>query len=115
MVSRCYTLRLLALFFAFTVTACSQQSQPAPPAVQSMQADQAARRFDELCSACHGKQGRGGRVGPDLSASRYTYGKERSHIITSISDGRSGGMPGYSSHLSAEEIAGLADYLISLH
>lgn len=105
---------LLALF-AVTVTACSQQSQPASPAVQPMQTEQTARHFDELCAACHGKQGRGGGVGPDLFASRYKYGKERSRIITSISNGRPGGMPGYSSHLSAEEIAGLADYLISLH
>ncbi|NJD39155.1 MAG: cytochrome c [Geobacter sp.] len=107
--------RLFTLFFAITSTACSQQSQPATPAVQPVQSDHIVRRFDELCAACHGKKGRGGGVGPDLSASRYKYGKERNRIIISISNGRPGGMPGYSSHLSAEDIAGLADYLISLH
>lgn len=105
----------LIVFFAATLTACNQQPQPPSPAVQSVLPEQAAQRYNELCAACHGKQGRGGGVGPDLSASRYKYGKERSRIITSISNGRPGGMPGYNSHLPAEEIAGLADYLISLH
>lgn len=54
-------------------------------------------------------------MGPDLSASRYKYGKDRSQIITSISEGRPGGMPGYRSHLSSDEIELLSDYLISLH
>ncbi|SKA09050.1 cytochrome c oxidase cbb3-type subunit 3 [Trichlorobacter thiogenes] len=93
------------------VAGCSQQSRE--PATARQTPITAVTLFAELCAACHGSQARGG-VGPDLSASRYKYGKNRSAIIKSILDGRAGGMPAFGSHLKPEEAAVLAEYLLSL-
>ena len=94
--------------------ACSEQENAT---VGSKQADpehlQAQKLYTELCAGCHGKQARGG-VGPDLTVSRYRYGKNRPAIEKSILDGRTGGMPAFNSHLKPEEAVALADYLLSL-
>ena len=73
----------------------------------------ARKLYVELCAGCHGIQARGG-VGPDLTVSRFKYGKNRSAIKKSILDGRTGGMPAFGSHLKPEEAAALAEYLLSL-
>lgn len=95
-------------------SACSQQENAA---VGSKQADpehlQAQKLYTELCAGCHGKQARGG-VGPDLTVSRFKYGKNRPAIEKSILDGRTGGMPAFGSHLKHEEAVALAEYLLSL-
>lgn len=95
-------------------SACSQQENVT---VSSKQARpeylQAQKIYTELCAACHGKQARGG-VGPDLTVSRFKYGKNRLAIEKSILVGRNGGMPAFGSHLKPEEAAVLAEYLLSL-
>jgi mono/diheme cytochrome c family protein len=67
----------------------------------------------ELCAACHGSHARGA-VGPDLTTSRFKYGKSRAAIEKSILDGRPGGMPAFGSYLKLEEVKTLADYLLTL-
>ena len=95
-------------------SACSQQENAT---VGSRQAGseqlQAQKIYTELCAGCHGKQARGG-VGPDLTVSRFKYGKNKPAIEKSILDGRIGGMPAFGSHLKPEEAAVLAEYLLSL-
>ena len=71
------------------------------------------QQYAKLCAACHGENGKG-IVGPDLTASNYKYGKARLDIAKSISEGRPGGMPAFSSQLDAEQIEGLVEYLLSL-
>lgn len=71
-----------------------------------------SRLFAHHCAPCHGKDGRGG-VGPDLTATRYRYGKRHDDIVKTVTGGRPGGMPAFGSQLSAAEIAALADYLLS--
>jgi len=65
------------------------------------------------CAACHGENGKG-VVGPDLTASKYKYGKSRLDIAKSISEGRPGGMPGFKSQINDEQVEGLVEYLLSL-
>jgi cytochrome c oxidase cbb3-type subunit 3 len=101
---------LLAGILLF-LAGCSQQKSEPTTARQTPAT--AVTLFAELCAACHGSQARGG-VGPDLTVSRYKYGKNRSAIVKSILDGRAGGMPAFGSHLKPEEAAALAEYLLSL-
>lgn len=65
------------------------------------------------CAACHGENARGS-VGPDLTASRYKFGKSRAEIVISIAEGRPGGMPGFKGQLSQEQIEGVTEYVLSL-
>lgn len=65
------------------------------------------------CAACHGENAKGS-VGPDLTLSRYKFGKSRAEITQSISAGRPGGMPGFKSQLAHEQIESLTEYLLSL-
>jgi cytochrome c oxidase cbb3-type subunit 3 len=69
--------------------------------------------YAQLCSACHGENGKG-TVGPDLTASKYKYGKARLDIAKSISEGRPGGMPAFNGQANPEQIEGLVEYILSL-
>lgn len=69
--------------------------------------------YGTLCAACHGESAKGG-VGPDLTSSKYKYGKSRLDIAKSIAEGRPGGMPGFASQADKEQIEGLVEYLLSL-
>jgi cytochrome c oxidase cbb3-type subunit 3 len=69
--------------------------------------------YANLCAACHGENGKGS-VGPDLTASTYKYGKSRTEIAKSISEGRPGGMPAFSSQVNHEQVEGLVEFLLSL-
>lgn len=69
--------------------------------------------YANLCSACHGENGKG-TVGPDLTASRYKYGKSRLDIAKSISEGRPGGMPAFNGQINPEQVEGLVEYVLSL-
>ena len=69
--------------------------------------------YANLCVACHGENGKGS-VGPDLTVSKYKYGKGRAEIARSIGEGRPGGMPAFNSQISHEEIEALTEYLLSL-
>jgi cytochrome c oxidase cbb3-type subunit 3 len=69
--------------------------------------------YGNLCAACHGENGKGS-VGPDLTASKYKYGKARLDITKSISEGRPNGMPAFNSQINPEQIEGLVEFLLSL-
>lgn len=69
--------------------------------------------YGRLCAACHGENGKG-TVGPDLTASKYRYGKGRLDITKSVSEGRPNGMPSFSSQLNPEQIEGLVEFILSL-
>ncbi len=69
--------------------------------------------FASMCVACHGENAKGG-VGPDLTLSRYKYGKSRLDIIKTISEGRPGGMPSFSSQITPDQIEGLVEYVLTL-
>jgi len=69
--------------------------------------------FGTLCVACHGESAKGG-VGPDLTVSKYKYGKARLDITKSISEGRPGGMPSFSSQTNSEQIESIVEFLLTL-
>ena len=69
--------------------------------------------FGSLCSACHGESAKGG-VGPDLTLSTYKYGKSRLDITKTITEGRPGGMPSFSSQASKEQVESLVEFVLTL-
>jgi cytochrome c oxidase cbb3-type subunit 3 len=69
--------------------------------------------YANLCAACHGENAKG-TVGPDLTSSRYIYGKSRIDVANSIKEGRPKGMPAFNGQISPEQIESLVEYLLSL-
>ncbi|MDD2271720.1 MAG: c-type cytochrome [Desulfuromonadaceae bacterium] len=69
--------------------------------------------YGNLCVACHGENAKG-VVGPDLTVSTYKYGKSRLDITKTITEGRPGGMPSFSSQIDKEQIEGLVEFVLSL-
>ena len=69
--------------------------------------------FGSLCSSCHGKGGKGD-VCPDLTGSTYKYGKSRLDITKTITEGRPGGMPSFSSQIDKEQVASLVEFVLTL-
>lgn len=69
--------------------------------------------FGSLCVTCHGENAKGG-VGPDLTVSKYKYGKARLDIAKTISEGRPGGMPSFSSQINHEQIESLVEFVLTL-
>jgi cytochrome c oxidase cbb3-type subunit 3 len=69
--------------------------------------------YSKHCAACHGEYGKG-TVGPDLTASKYKYGKARLDITKSITEGRPGGMPAFNSQINSEQVESLVEFLLSL-
>jgi cytochrome c oxidase cbb3-type subunit 3 len=69
--------------------------------------------YGTLCVSCHGEGAKGG-VGPDLTRSKYKYGKARLDLAKSISEGRPGGMPAFKGQLSDEQVEGLVEFVLSL-
>lgn len=93
------------------------QSAAVPAAGAQPQAEEeavdGASLYAENCAMCHGAEGKGG-IGPDLTVASYKYGREETEVLHSISAGRPGGMPGFGNRLSAAQIKGLAEYVLSL-
>ena len=69
--------------------------------------------YANLCAACHGENGKG-TVGPDLTASKYKYGKARLDIAKSIAEGRPNGMPTFKAQINHEQVESLVEYVLSL-
>lgn len=93
---------------------------PAAAATPAAVADPAAlaaagkELFASACASCHGADGKGG-IGPDLTAASYKFGKDHDAVVSSIRDGRPGGMPAYGNQLSNSQIEELAAFCLSLH
>ena len=69
--------------------------------------------YGSLCSACHGESAKGG-VGPDLTASAFKYGKTKLDITKTVTEGRPGGMPSFSSQIDKEQVESLVEFVLSL-
>ena len=69
--------------------------------------------YQQHCVACHGPDGAGNSLlgAPALNDPSWTYGGERSQVIESIANGRSGSMPAFSARLDHTQIRLLAAWL----
>jgi cytochrome c oxidase cbb3-type subunit 3 len=89
--------------------------------IEQLAADPAALRngerlFVDNCSACHGRGAQGNRAlgAPDLTDADWLYGGDGETIVTSIRDGRRGGMPSFATTIPDASIVDLAHYVKSL-
>jgi cytochrome c oxidase cbb3-type subunit 3 len=71
------------------------------------------KNYADRCASCHGADGKGG-IGSDLTREKYTFGKSYPDLLQSIALGRPGGMPGFKSDLSHDQIEGVIAYILSL-
>jgi len=72
--------------------------------------------FAENCAACHGDNAKGNieQGAPDLTDKIWLFGSDEQTIIESITNGRAGVMPAWSSRLDPATIKALAVYVHSL-
>ncbi|WP_019533294.1 c-type cytochrome [Paenibacillus ginsengihumi] len=113
------TLIGIALLLAFSLSACggggTNNNPPADTGADNNAGAgagggatvNAESLYKSNCLSCHGGNLEGG-VGPALSAVGSKYSADQLSDI--INNGR-GAMPGFKDRLSADEIAGLADWL----
>ncbi|MDP6979095.1 MAG: cytochrome-c oxidase, cbb3-type subunit III [Myxococcota bacterium] len=74
-----------------------------------------SRLFLNHCSQCHGSDARGGDGYPNLTDDDWLYGGAPETIVTSITNGRIGNMPGLAAAVGGDEgVANMAQYVISL-
>lgn len=93
---------------------------PAPaPAAAATAADPSAliaagkQLYASHCAGCHGAEGQGG-IGPALTGSNYKYGRSHDEVLTSIREGRPGGMPAFGNQLSGNQAEELVAFTLSL-
>jgi cytochrome c oxidase cbb3-type subunit 3 len=69
--------------------------------------------YQQFCVACHGPDGAGNPLlgAPALNDRAWTYGGERTQVIESIANGRSGTMPAFGTRLDETQIRLLAAWL----
>jgi len=69
--------------------------------------------YQQFCVACHGPDGAGNPLlgAPALNDRVWTYGGERTQVIESIANGRSGTMPAFGTRLDETQIRLLAAWL----
>lgn len=105
---------VLSLSF-LAISACEQKkSEEAKVTAKTVAVDtEGAKLFKQHCEVCHGEGGKG-NIGPDLTDSKWKYGSSDDEIFTTISKGRSGGMPSWENQLSAEKIKELITYIRSI-
>jgi cytochrome c oxidase cbb3-type subunit III len=72
--------------------------------------------YKEQCVACHGEDSKGIKEmgAPNLSDAIWLYGGRKEDVVTSISTGRGGAMPGWATRLDPETVKMLAVYVHSL-
>ncbi len=73
------------------------------------------RLFMNYCAQCHGSDARGSKGFPNLTAGAWLWGGEPDAIKETITNGRNGVMPPMAAAVgSAEDVANLAQYVLSL-
>lgn len=71
---------------------------------------------DGGCAGCHGEEGKGNQeIGaPNLTVNLWLYGGTKEALVTTISNGRGGVMPAWSTRLDPETVKKLTLYVHSL-
>lgn len=100
---------LLGLSILFVTIPAEEPDEHAAPAVEApLNVEAATATYGQSCLMCHGDQLQGVGGMPDLTAVGSRLDQQQ--IAKQIKNG-GGGMPGFSSSLSAEEISNLAKWL----
>ncbi len=72
------------------------------------------RLFANNCAQCHGSDGRGSYGFPNLADDDWLWGGDPDAIKTSIAQGRTAAMPGWSGSIGEEGIQNVTQYVLEL-
>jgi len=72
------------------------------------------RMFTNNCSVCHGVGGVGAYGFPNLTDNDWLYGGQPDTIVSTIVNGRQGGMPAWGAILGEDGIQDVTNYVLSL-
>jgi len=109
---------VLVMYGHIVGTALAGNQPPAKPEITCPYIGDAAaiaqgkKLFDRNCAECHG-DGTGGS-GPDLTDNEWLCGGSDYQIFSTVSNGRPGGMPSWSSDLKDDEIWKIIAFIRSL-
>ncbi|ALF60395.1 cytochrome-c oxidase, cbb3-type subunit III [Psychrobacter urativorans] len=73
-----------------------------------------SRLFLQNCAVCHGSNAKGATGYPNLTDNDWLYGGEASNILTTLHNGRVGGMPAWRDQIGEDGVRAAAEYVLSL-
>ena len=73
-----------------------------------------SRLFLQNCAVCHGSNAKGATGYPNLTDNDWLYGGEPKNILTTLHNGRVGGMAAWRDQLGEEGIRAVAEYVLSI-
>lgn len=83
---------------------------------QTAASTRGAKVFADTCAACHGADGKGNRTfgAPDLTDVIWLYGGDTAAIVETVTNGRQGVMPAWTTRFDPVTVKMLAAYVYSL-
>jgi len=73
-----------------------------------------SRLFLQNCAVCHGSNAKGATGYPNLTDNDWLYGGEASNILTTLHNGRVGGMAAWRDQLGEDGIRAVAEYVLAM-
>ena len=73
-----------------------------------------SRLFLQNCSVCHGSNAKGAVGYPNLTDNDWLYGGAPEHILTTLHNGRVGGMAAWRDQLGEEGIRAVSEYVLAI-
>ncbi|WP_201615949.1 cytochrome-c oxidase, cbb3-type subunit III [Psychrobacter urativorans] len=73
-----------------------------------------SRLFLQNCSVCHGSNAKGAPGYPNLTDNDWLYGGEATNILTTLHNGRVGGMPAWRDQIGEGGVRAVAEYVLSI-
>lgn len=73
-----------------------------------------SRLFLQNCSVCHGSNAKGATGYPNLTDNDWLYGGQPENILTTLHNGRVGGMPAWREQIGEDGVRAAAEYVLSL-
>ena len=73
-----------------------------------------SRLFLQNCAVCHGSNAKGAPGYPNLTDNDWLYGGEPQNILTTLHNGRVGGMAAWRDQLGEDGVRAVAEYVLSM-
>lgn len=73
-----------------------------------------SRLFLQNCSVCHGSNAKGATGYPNLTDNDWLYGGKPENILTTLHNGRVGGMPAWREQIGEDGVRAASEYVLSL-
>ena len=73
-----------------------------------------SRLFLQNCSVCHGSNAKGAPGYPNLTDNDWLYGGEAGNILTTLHNGRIGGMAAWRDQIGEDGVRAVAEYVLAI-